>query len=303
MKPKNPSSQLLSNAAEDLRNAKDPHGSEQSLAAAYRLAYDDLDFVLRDELRPVRVLLELSKTELGLEDHGIDHTVVVFGSARTFSPEKANKLCKQAELEAAQSPSNGLLQAELKRAKTQKRYARYYEQAQKLGKLIGQQSGHNNVLPVHVMTGGGPGVMEAANRGASAAGADTIGLNIVLPQEQKPNPYITPDLCFRFHYFAMRKLHFLLRAKALVVFPGGYGTLDELFDTLTLVQTEKIKPMPILLFGRDYWQRLIDFDFLLEEGMIAEKDLQYFQYVEEAEEAWDIIKDSLSGIGDHSVSP
>ncbi|MEH6610145.1 MAG: TIGR00730 family Rossman fold protein [Halioglobus sp.] len=303
MKQKKPSSRLLSSAAEDLHNATDPHGSEQSRSAAYRLAYDDLDFVLRDELRPVRLLLELSKTELGLEDHGIDHTVVVFGSARTLSPDQANKLCEQAELEAAKSPTNELLKTVLKRAKTQMRYAGYYQQAQKLGELIGQQSGHNNVLPVHVMTGGGPGIMEAANRGASAAGADTIGLNIVLPKEQKPNPYITPDLCFRFHYFAMRKMHFLLRAKALVVFPGGYGTLDELLDTLTLMQTEKIKPMPILLFGRNYWQRLIDFDFLLEEGMIAEKDLQYFQYVDEAEEAWDIIKESLSGITDHSASP
>ena len=303
MKQKKPYPQLLSSAAEDLRNAKDRHGSEQSRAAAYRLAYDDLDFVLRDELRPVRLLLELSKTELGLEDHGIDHTVVVFGSARTLPPETAADLCRQTQMQVEKSPTNELLQTALKRAKTQMRYARYYEQSQKLGELIGQQSGHNNVLPVHVMTGGGPGIMEAANRGAMTAGADTIGLNIVLPEEQKPNPYITPDLCFRFHYFAMRKLHFLLRAKALVVFPGGYGTLDELLDTLTLVQTEKIKPMPILLFGRDYWQRLIDFDFLVEEGMIAEKDLQYFQYVEEAEEAWDIIKRSLSDIGDHSMSP
>jgi uncharacterized protein (TIGR00730 family) len=301
MSDKKPSSHLFTSAAEDLRHAQDPHSSEQSRSTAYRLAYDDLDFVLRDELRPVRVLLELSKAELGLQDHGIEHTVVVFGSARTLAPEEAQTLYTQHEQQLAQAPGDTKLQAGLKRAKTQLRYARYYEQAAKLGELIGRESGSNNTLPVHVMTGGGPGMMEAANRGASKAGADTIGLNIVLPEEQQPNSYITPALCFRFHYFAMRKLHFLLRAKALVVFPGGFGTLDELFDTLTLVQTQKIKPMPILLFGRDFWQRLINFDFLVEEGMVAAEDLQCFDYVEDADEAWSIIKASLADMADDAA--
>jgi uncharacterized protein (TIGR00730 family) len=291
-----PKGQLFTTAAEDIQHAQDPQSSAQSRSAAYRLAYDDLDFVLRDELRPVRVLLELSKAELGLQDHGIEHTVVVFGSARTLTPEDAQTHCQQLEWQLAQTPADETLQISLKKAKTQLRYARYYEQALKLGELIGRECGADSTLPVHVMTGGGPGIMEAANRGASLAGANTIGLNIVLPEEQKPNPYISPALCFRFHYFAMRKLHFLLRAKALVVFPGGFGTLDELFDTLTLVQTQKIKPLPILLFDRSYWRRLIDFDFLAEEGMINTADLQHFQYVEEADEAWDIIKSSLSGV-------
>lgn len=290
MRKTNPSGKLLSSAAEDVRHAKDSQQSEQSRSPAYRLAYDDLDFVLRDEMRPVRMLLELSKAELGLQDHGIEHTVVIFGSARTMAPETAKEACTHLEQQLAQSPTDAALQASLKRAQTQLDYAHYYEQARELARLIGDESTRKSTLPLYVMTGGGPGIMEAANRGATESGADSIGLNIVLPKEQQPNGYISPELCFRFHYFAMRKLHFLLRAKALVVFPGGYGTLDELFDTLTLAQTEKIKPMPILLFGREFWQRLINFDFLVEQGMIAEKDLQYFQYVENASEAWDIIR-------------
>jgi uncharacterized protein (TIGR00730 family) len=203
-------------------------------------------------------------------------------------------LCNQLEQQLSQSPSDAVLRADLDRALTQLRYARYYDQARELAGLISCTSGRGDTLPLYVMTGGGPGIMEAANRGATEAGGESIGLNIVLPEEQQPNPYISPALCFRFHYFAMRKLHFLLRAKALVVFPGGYGTLDELFDTLTLVQTQKIKPLPILLFGRDYWQRLINFDFLLEEGMVAEKDLRYIRFVDDANDAWDIIQCSLA---------
>ena len=296
MSDQKPPGHLFHNAAEDLKHAQDPQRSEQARSPAYRLAYDDLEFVLQDEMRPVRLLMELSKPELGLQQHNVEHTVVVFGSARISAPEDVEKKRSQLEQQLAQSPDDRDLQAQLQQLQVKQRYSHYYRQARELSSLISRESGCGDSQLLHVVTGGGPGTMEAANRGAQEAGCDSVGLNIVLPEEQQPNPYITPALCFRFHYFAMRKLHFLLRAKALVVFPGGYGTLDELFETLTLVQTQKIKPMPILLFGRDYWQRLIDFDFLLEQGMVAERDLRYFQYVETADEAWGIIKRSLGEV-------
>ena len=286
---------IFPNAAEDSQHAKEIVCNDDLMSSsAYRLAYDDLDFVLTDEMRPVRLMMELSKPEFSLIENNIDNTVVVFGSTRTLSlnkeqMEKAQKalLCIQRKLE--QEPTNHQHQQNLVSATCKIRQAGYHQQAQALAKIITEQSQVVDIPRLHIVTGGGPGIMEAANRGAIEAGGKSIGLNIVLPKEQRPNPYITPDLCFQFHYFALRKMHFLLRAQALVVFPGGFGTLDELFETLTLVQTKKTKPLPILLFGKTYWQRLINFDMLVEEGMISASDLQYFSFVDEVQEAWDII--------------
>jgi uncharacterized protein (TIGR00730 family) len=257
--------------------------------SAYRLAYDDQDFILSDEMRAVRLMLEHSKTEQTLNQHNIQNTIVMFGSARTMTPETAGVQLQDAKHVLSQQPNNVELIQKLAKAKNQKRHATYYQQARELAKLITEQSMLANVPTLHIVTGGGPGIMQAANLGAHEAGGKSVGLNIVLPEEQQPNPYITPDLCFRFHYFAMRKMHFLLRAQTLVVFPGGFGTLDELFETLTLVQTKKIAPLPILLFGKDYWRRLINFDLLLEEGMIAADDLKLFHYVDSPQEAWEFI--------------
>lgn len=287
---------VFPSAEDDIRHAQ-PTGAEkqiqQTVSTAYRLAYDDMEFILRDEMRPVRLLLEHSKPELSFHHHNIDHTVVMFGSARAPNPDIALAELQQAQRNIAKSPDNEALQHQLMLAQSKQRKAAFYTQAQLLAKIITTDSDSDGVPKLHIVTGGGPGIMEAANRGASEAGGNSIGLNIVLPNEQLPNAYITPELCFQFHYFAMRKLHFLLRAKALIVFPGGYGTLDELFETLTLVQTQKIKPLPILIFGRQYWQRLINFDLLVEEGMISPEDIQWFQYVDTAEEAWLAIKQHL----------
>ena len=228
-----PPTNLFTSAADDLLHAQDPQTSAQSRSPAYRLAYDDLDFVLRDEMRPVRLLMELGKAEIGLHEHGIEHTVVVFGSARIRDTTEVQKQCAELEQRLEKSPGDADVALQLKQAIRRKSYAHYYDKARELGALISQQSGRDNTSKIHIVTGGGPGTMEAANRGASDVGRDSIGLNIVLPEEQYPNRYITPSLCFRFHYFAMRKMHFLLRARALIVFPGGYGTLDELFETLT----------------------------------------------------------------------
>jgi len=188
-----------------------------------------------------------------------------------------------------QNPKNIALQYKVRLAKNRVKQAGYYQQARELARLITTQSMLNNVPKLHIITGGGPGIMEAANQGAHDAGGESVGLNIVLPREQQPNPYISPDLCFRFHYFAMRKMHFLLRAQALVIFPGGFGTMDEFFETLTLLQTKKIASLPILLFGREFWQRVLHFDVLIEEGMIDPENVQLFRYVDSATEAWDII--------------
>ena len=269
MTQKKSGAKLFQSAADDLVHSRDPQTTEQSRSPAYQLAYDDLDFVLRDEMRPVRLLMELSKPELGFQEQGIENTVVMFGSARIAEGEKAQQRYEQLQQKLSQSPGDADLKLRCAQAQRRQDYVRYYEQARSLATLISDESGGNGLPRLHVVTGGGPGIMEAANRGASDIGRASVGLNIVLPEEQSPNDYITPSLCFRFHYFAMRKLHFLLRAKALVVFPGGFGTLDELFETLTLMQTQKIKPLPILLFGREYWQRLIDFNFLLAEGMVS----------------------------------
>ena len=281
---------IFPSASDDLARAKDPYATEMLLkSSAYRLAYDDQEFILSDEMRSVRLMLEHSKTELTLNQHDIQNTVVMFGSARTSNPEMAAVRLLEAERLIKQQPNDVAIQRQYRLAKNRFKQSGYYQQAKDLARLITEQSILNNVPKLHIMTGGGPGIMEAANLGAHDAGGNSVGLNIVLPHEQQPNPYITPQLCFRFHYFAMRKMHFLLRAQALVVFPGGFGTLDEFFETLTLLQTKKIQSLPILLFGKEFWQRTFNFDVLVEEGMIEARDLSLFRYVDSPQEAWAII--------------
>ena len=248
--------------------------------SAYRLAFDDSEFLLREELRPVRMQLELLKPELEQAEQGIESTVVVFGSARIPSREQALELVAIAEKSGAATA--------IKRAQMQLKMSHYYEEARRFAKLVTSAT-MNHGQPLYVVTGGGPGIMEAGNRGAHEAGGKSVGLNIVLPHEQMPNPYITPELCFRFHYFALRKMHFLMRAVALVCFPGGFGTLDELFEVLTLIQTGKSRPRPILLFGREFWTQLLNIEYLIETGMISPGDEKRFHYVETAEEAWALL--------------
>ena len=275
---------LFPTAAEDLKNAqinsRADFSKKQLESSAYRLAFADQEFMLADEQRGMRLMMELNKPEYILRKKNIEHTVVMFGSARTPSPE----VMVQAEDSGTFTPAEMAIK---------RQQAFYYDHARKLAALITERSQCEECPQLHVITGGGPGIMEAANRGACDVGGDSIGLNIVLPHEQYPNPWITPDLCFQFHYFAMRKMHFLLRARALVVFPGGFGTLDEMFEALTLVQTKKIEPMPILVFGKEFWQKLLDLDFLVEQGMISADDKQLFHYVDSADEAWVVIRDSL----------
>ena len=248
-----------------------------------RLAFADPEFLLRRETRGIRFQLEMLKPDLAQQEQGIEHTVVVFGSARFQSQEKAQKT-----LESALSSGIAL---DIKRAESLVRNAHFYEQARAFGHLIAQYSANkHNPNKLFICTGGGPGIMEAANRGASEAGGISVGLNIALPHEQTPNPYITPELSFKFHYFALRKMHFMMRAKALVAFPGGFGTMDELFETLTLVQCKKAKPVPIVLFGTEYWKKVFHPENMLEEGVIAEEDLQLFHYVDTVEDAWEVIR-------------
>ena len=246
---------------------------------AYRLAFRDIDFLLREELRPVRFQLELLKPEMLLDEAGIGSTLVIYGSARIPAPEQA-----EARLAAATTPEQRQV-AERLAAK-----ARYYEEARKLAQIASRsaivEDGQRHFV---VCSGGGPSIMEGANRGAAEVGAESIGLNIVLEHEQRPNAYVTPHLSFQFHYFALRKMHFLLRARAVAVFPGGFGTFDELFELLTLVQTGKMKPVPILLFGAEFWGRVVNFQALVEEGVIGPQDLDLFRIVETAQEAWDHI--------------
>ncbi len=245
--------------------------------SAYRLAFTDTAFLLREQLRPVRMQLELLKPELVQREQGIESTIVIFGSARVLPPEEA-----QLRLEAAREL--GEPQA-LRRAEMGVLMSRFYDEARRFAALVTTQS-RSHDTPIYVVTGGGPGVMEAGNRGAFEVDGKSIGLNIVLPHEQAPNPYITPELCFQFHYFALRKMHFLMRSIALVCFPGGFGTLDELFEVLTLIQTGKSRPRPVLLFGREFWTKLINFDWLVETGMIGPNDVNLFHFVETAEDAW-----------------
>ncbi len=248
-----------------------------------RLAFADTEFLLRRETRGIRFQLELLKPDLAQQEKGIHHTVVIFGSARFRSEADALEAWKHAQAQSDDTVK--------RRAQARLRNARYYERARELGALITNYSvGLPPEKRVYVCTGGGPGIMEAANRGAHEAGGISVGLNIALPHEQVPNPYITPGLSFKFHYFALRKMHFVMRAKALVAFPGGFGTLDELFETLTLVQCKKAKPVPIVLFGSNYWKRLFNPHVLVEEGVISEEDLDLFTYVDSVDDAWNFIR-------------
>ena len=277
-------------AREAALSARLPIDSPQCKSASYKLAFQDTDFLLKDELRPVRLQLELLKPELMLREQHIDSTVVIYGSARIMDPETAETRLVSAQAEYNKNKDEPLAANKVAAARRNLENSRYYEEARKLGQLISSNTGIDQLV---VVTGGGPGIMEAANRGAHDAGMPSIGMNIVLPHEQSPNPYIAPDLHFQFHYFAVRKMHLLMRAKSLVAFPGGFGTLDELFETLTLIQTQKVQPIPVLLFGQAFWERIINFDGLVAEGTISVEDLELFSYVESAEEAWQEIAEAV----------
>jgi uncharacterized protein (TIGR00730 family) len=249
----------------------------------YRQADEDLDFLQNADTRGVRLQIDYLKAELELRRRGIEHTIVVFGSTRIREPAAASRRVSELRRLLVAAPDDTDLAARLEAAERLAAKSRYYDVARDFGRIVGACG---KDCHVSLMTGGGPGIMEAANRGAHDVGAPSIGLNIALGQEQFPNPYLTPDLCFRFHYFAMRKLHFLLRARALVAFPGGYGTFDEVFETLTLVQSRTIPPVPVVLVGGEYWRRAFDIEFLVAEGVIEHEDRELFCYAETADEAW-----------------
>jgi uncharacterized protein (TIGR00730 family) len=249
--------------------------------SAYRLAFTDTEFLLREELRPVRMQLELLKPEMVQQEQNIESTIVIFGSARIVPTDVAERLVADA--------TSAKDETALRMARMHLSMAHYYDEARLFAQLVTQKS-RELATPIYVVTGGGPGIMEAGNRGAHEVGGRSIGLNIVLPHEQAPNPYITPELCFQFHYFGLRKMHFLMRSIGLVCFPGGFGTLDEMFEALTLIQTGKCRRRPVLLFGRDFWTKLVDFDWLVETGMISPMDLNLFHFVETAQEAWDVLE-------------
>ncbi|WP_243730916.1 TIGR00730 family Rossman fold protein [Rubellimicrobium sp. CFH 75288] len=260
---------MMRDSVEDLQTAAQIPATPQTLSPTYRLAFTDQDFLLREELRPVRLQLELLKPQLVLDEAGVESTVVMFGGARIPRPEDADGA----------------------RTATLRALAPFYEEARRFARLVTEESLHRSRGRRGVIvTGGGPGVMEAGNRGAREAGGRSVGLNIVLPHEQAPNLFVTPDLAFNFHYFAIRKMHFLMRAEAITVFPGGFGTLDELFETLTLIQTGRMAQVPFLLFGRAFWERIVDWEALAEAGTIAPEDLDLFRFVETAEEALEAIR-------------
>jgi len=287
-----PPKRVFSPAREEAEVASHATSSPQTEDPAYRLAFQDLDFLLREDLRPVRFQLELLKPELLLDEAGVASTFVFYGSARIPAPDSADAL-----IAAAATDSQRRIAERLK-AK-----AKYYDEARELARIASRvQLDSEGKKHFVVCSGGGPSIMEAANRGAADEGRESIGLNIVLPFEQLPNPYVTPSLSFQFHYFSLRKMHFLIRARAVAVFPGGYGTFDECFELLTLVQTRKVKPLPIMLFGREYWNRVVNFEALVEEGVIAPDDLDLFRFVETAEEAWDYVCGYYAGhkeLGDY----
>ncbi|HEX8643216.1 MAG TPA: LOG family protein [Allosphingosinicella sp.] len=279
-----PPRRLFPGAREEAETAAQQTSSAQTEDPAYRLAFQDMDFLLREDLRPVRFQLELLKPELLLDEARIGSTFVMYGSARIPEPSKADALL------AAASSDQQRLVAERLKAKS-----KYYDEARELARLASRTPTEaDGTRHFVVCSGGGPSIMEAANRGACDEGAESIGLNIVLPHEQLPNAYVTPSLSFQFHYFALRKMHFLLRARAVAVFPGGFGTFDEAFELLTLIQTGKVKPLPILFFGQEFWERVVDFGALVEEGVVSPDDLNLFRYVETAAEAWEHIRDHYS---------
>jgi len=276
-----PPKRIFPEAKVDAQAAKHVPSSPQTESAAYKLAFQDTEFLLRQDLRPVRFQLELLKPELLMNEANIGSTFVFYGSARIPEPAKADAL-----LAAAQSDW------QRKVAERLKAKSHYYDEARKLARHASRcecdEEGKKHFV---VCSGGGPSVMEAANRGAQDEGKESLGLNIVLPHEQLPNAYVTPDLSFQFHYFALRKMHFLLRARAVAVFPGGFGTFDEFFELLTLIQTGKVRPLPILLFGREFWTRVVNFEALAEEGVISPGDLDLFHWCEDADEAWKFVLD------------
>ena len=258
---------------EDARKAREVPDTPQTRSPAYRLAFDDDDFLTSEALRPVRLQLELLKPELILQEKGIESTVILFGGARI--PEPGGE---------AWAAKNDIQKKNLEAN------ARFYEEAREFARICSRYSQTTDYKEMVVTTGGGPGVMEAGNRGAQDVGAPSIGLNIVLPHEQAPNEYVTPELCFNFHYFAIRKMHFLMRAKAVSVFPGGFGTMDEMFETLTLIQTDRMAPVPFLLFGKDFWSKVINLEELANQGTISPDDINLFTVVDSAQEGWDVIK-------------
>ncbi len=262
----------LPHSDEDLERARNAPDTPQTRAPTFRLAWSDDDFMTRRELRGVRLQLELMKPEMILAERGIRSTVVMFGGARLPEPGGDAWAAKD------ETQRRNLLAN-----------SKYYEEAREFARICSRHSAASYYRDYVVVTGGGPGVMEAGNRGAQDVGAPSIGLNIVLPHEQAPNPYVTPDLCFNFHYFAIRKMHFVMRAKAVCVFPGGFGTLDEFFETLTLIQTGRMERVPVILFGRSFWEGAFNLDFLAEQGTISPGDQNLIDYVETAQEAWDII--------------
>lgn len=280
---------VMSDAAKAREDALKTKDTAQTRSAAYRLAFADDEFLLTDPMRGVRLQLELQKPDLIQNELNITNTIVIFGSARTPTPKDAAERLKQAEKAHQADPSDPGKEQDLKKAQRQVRQSHYYAEARELARIASSTCQRDGQCDLVVTTGGGPGIMEAANRGAHDVGARNIGHNIVLPHEQAPNPYISPELCFQFHYFAIRKMHFLMRARALVCFPGGFGTLDELFEALTLIQTGKVDRIPVVLVGRDYWKRAVDFQFLVEEGVISPEDLHLFETVDTATEAWKII--------------
>ncbi|WP_242098379.1 TIGR00730 family Rossman fold protein [Sphingomonas sp. CROZ-RG-20F-R02-07] len=273
-------SRVFPRAAEDAQSAKDSVSTPQTENPAYRLAFQDMDFLLREDLRPVRFQLELLKTQLLLDEANIASTFVFYGSARIPEPAKAQAMFELATDDKSRRIAERLVEK-----------SRYYDVARELASKVSvlprDEAGKRQFV---VCSGGGPSIMEAANRGAHDVGQESIGLNIVLPHEQAPNPYVTPALSMQFHYFALRKMHFLLHARALAAFPGGFGTFDELFELLTLIQTGKIDPIPVLLVGRAFWDRVVNFQALVEEGVVSERDLGIFTYVETADEAWDAVQ-------------
>lgn len=283
---KQPHRSRFHKAKDDAQFAKQATTTPQTASAAYKLAFQDNEFLLREDLRPVRFQLELLKPELLLDEAKIESMLVIYGSARIPEP---------AEADALEAAATDDVQRNI--ARRLKAKAKYYEEARKLARLASQvPPDENGCRHFVVCSGGGPSIMEAANRGAADVGKESVGLNIVLPHEQAPNRFVTPDLSFQFHYFALRKMHFLLRARAVCVFPGGFGTFDEMFELLTLIQTGKIKPIPIVLFGKEFWERVVNFDALVEEGVVSARDLGLFKFVETAEEAWAIVQDFYANI-------
>ncbi len=259
-------------------------------AHGYVMAHEDLEFLKKKDLRPVRLQLELLKPELILREHRIRSTIVVFGSARLRSRAKAREELAAVLADFGSRPDTPAGRQALRRARRALKLSKYYEEARRFAALAARNQPPNRQLEFVIATGGGPGAMEAANRGAFESGAKSVGFAITLPHEPDPNPYITPEITFRFHYFSLRKMHFLMRARALVAFPGGYGTFDELFETLTLVQTGKKRPIPIVLFGTDFWSKAVNFDYLLDQDMITQEDRRLFKIVESAEDGWEYIQ-------------